>query len=73
LIEQTRVAGASLDTIAAKYQVSRDSLHRHMHRHVSEDLRAEYLAGVPIRELAKRAGEEGLSVLDYLSLVRATL
>jgi hypothetical protein len=55
LIEQTRIAGASLDTIAAKYNVSRDAIWRHMGKHVSEDLRAEYLAAVPMKDLAAKA------------------
>ena len=73
LIEATRVAGASLDTVSAKYGVSRDALHKHMKNHVDDDLRSEYLAAVPLEELAVRAAQEGLSVLLYLSLIRATL
>jgi len=73
LIEATRVAGASLDNIARKFNVSRDSIHRHMTKHVPEDLRAEYLAGVPLKELAEKAAAEGMSVLQYLSLIRSTL
>jgi hypothetical protein len=73
LIEATRIAGASLDTIAAKYNVSRDAIHRHMRNHVPEDLRAEYLAAVPMKDLAAKAAEEGVSVLSYFSIIRATL
>jgi hypothetical protein len=73
LIEQARIVGCSLDTISAKYNVSRDSVFRHMRAHVSEDLRAEYLAAVPLAELAQKAASEGLSVLQYLSIVRSTL
>jgi hypothetical protein len=73
LIEQTRIAGASLDTIAAKYKVSRDSVWRHMKMHVSEDLRAEYLAAVPMKDLAAKAAEEGVSVLQYFSIIRGVL
>jgi hypothetical protein len=72
-IEATRVAGASLDSIAAKYTIGRDALWRHMARHVPEDVRAQYLADVPIKELAQRASAEGLSVLDYLAIVRGVL
>jgi hypothetical protein len=50
LIEQTRIAGASLDSISAKYGVSRDFVFRHMRTHVSEDLKAEYLADPPAAE-----------------------
>jgi hypothetical protein len=72
-IEAVRCAGASLDTVAAKFSISRDSLHRHMHAHVSDDARAQYLANVPIAELAQLAASEGTSVLEYLSLVRSVL
>lgn len=72
-IEATRCAGASLDNIARKFSVSRDAVHRHMTNHVSEDLKAEYLAGIPLKELAEKAASEGISVLEYLSLVRSTL
>jgi hypothetical protein len=73
LIEQTRVAGASLDNIARKYNCHRDAIHRHMRNHVPEDLKAEYLAGVDLKKLAQKAADEGMSVLQYLSIVRATL
>jgi hypothetical protein len=73
LIESTRLAGASLDSIAAKYSVSRDAVFRHMKSHVPDDLKAELLAAVPLEQLAAEAAREGLSVLQYLSLTRATL
>jgi hypothetical protein len=73
LIEQTRIAGASLDSIALKFGCSRDAVHRHMANHVPEDLLAQYLADAPIKELAQRAAAEGISVLQYLSLIRSTL
>jgi hypothetical protein len=72
-IEAVRCAGASLDTVAAKFSISRDSLHRHMHAHVTEDAKAQYLANVPIAELAQLAASEGTSVLEYLSLIRSVL
>jgi hypothetical protein len=73
LIESARIAGVSLDAIAGKYGVSRDSVHRHATRHISDDLKAEYLAAVPLKELAQKAVSEGMSVLEYLSIVRTTL
>jgi hypothetical protein len=72
-IEATRVAGASLDSISAKYKISRDAIWRHCTNHIPEDLRAQYLADVPVRELAQKAAAEGISVLQYLSLIRGTL
>jgi hypothetical protein len=73
LIESTRIAGASLDNISSKYNVSRDAVFRHMHAHVPEDLRAEYLSAVPLKELAVKAATEGISVLQNLSIVRSVL
>jgi hypothetical protein len=68
-----RCAGASLDSVAAKFSCSRDALHRHMGAHVSADAKSQYLADVPIQELAQLAASEGVSVLQYLSLVRSIL
>jgi len=72
-IEATRIAGASLDAIAAKCGVSRDAVHRHMHRHVSEDVQNQYRLDVPVRELAAKAADEGVSLLGYFSIVRGVL
>lgn len=72
-IELTRLAGASLDSIAAKFGIGRDAVWRHMRDHVTEDERALYLADVPVKEMAERAAAESLSLLDYLGLVRSTL
>ena len=70
LIESTRIAGASLDNISARYGVGRDAIHRHMKNHVDDDLRAEYLAATPLKDLAEKAASEGISVLQYLSITR---
>jgi hypothetical protein len=73
LIEATRVAGASLDSIAAKYGTSRDAIWRHMDKHVPEDVRLQYITTIPIKELAERAATEGVSLLDYFGIVRGVL
>jgi hypothetical protein len=72
-IEASRVAGVSLDNLSRKFAVSRDSIFRHMRDHVDADLRAQYLAEVPIKDLAKAAADEGCSVLEYLAIVRSAL
>src|ERR1700732_2903263 len=72
LIGFARVAGCSLDTIAAKHGISRDAIWRHM-KHVDDATRADYLAGIPMKDLAAKAAEEGVSVLQYFSIIRATL
>lgn len=68
-----RLAGASLDTVAAKFECSRDSVWRHMDKHVDDDRRAMLVADVPLKELADRAAEEGVSLLDYFAVIRSTL
>jgi hypothetical protein len=73
LIEASRIAGCSLDAVAAKYEASRDAIARHMANHVSDDDRAQYLAEQPLKELAERAAKENLSLLEYLALVRSLL
>jgi hypothetical protein len=72
-IEQGRVAGISLDNLAKKFGIGRDSIHRHWTNHVSDDVKAQYLLEVPIKDLAARASDESVSVLEYLSIVRAVL
>lgn len=72
-IEAARVAGCSLDAIAAKHGISRDAVWRHCSRHVSESAKAAYLADVPLAEVAERAAKEGGSILHYLALIRSTV
>jgi hypothetical protein len=75
-IEMLRLSGMSLDSIAEKFHLGaggRDCLWRHMKNHVSEDEKAMMFADVPIAEAAARAAEEGVSLLDYLALIRSSL
>ena len=74
LIEAARISGISLDVVAAKYNCSADALGRHFSKgHVSPELRAQYVADVPLKELAAAAAAENTSLLGYLSLMRAAL
>ena len=72
-IEMLRVAGLSLDALAAKFNISRDSIFRHMSNHVSAETRAAYVFDAPVAEMASRAAAEQVTLLDYLSLIRSTL
>jgi hypothetical protein len=73
-IEALRVAGAKLAAIEEAFPgITAGAVYRHMKNHVSEEQKAEYLADVPIREVARRAAEEGTSLLDYFGLVRSTV
>jgi hypothetical protein len=73
-IELMRASGATLDTIARKFNVGRDSVWRHYGRHVSNETKAYLIAGpAKLDELAQRAAAEQLSLLDYLSIIRSAL
>jgi hypothetical protein len=73
LIEGGRVAGISIDVLAAKFKVSRDAIWRHCKSHISDAARADYLAAIPMEELAEKAAAEGVSVLEYFRIIRSTL
>jgi hypothetical protein len=73
-IELLRAGGASLDSLAAKFGLHRDAIHRHWRDHVSDQAKAGYLCGpAELATLAERAAIEGDSVLDYLRLCRTVL
>jgi hypothetical protein len=69
-----RAGGASLDSLAAKFNVNRDALWRHWHKHVTDEAKASYLCGpADMAKLGEKAAVEGDSVLDYLRMCRSTL
>jgi hypothetical protein len=73
-IEMLRAGGASYESIGKKFGMLKDVVWRHWRDHVSDETKAQYYAGpVQLHELAQRAAAEGLSLLDYLSIVRSTL
>ena len=72
-IESARIAGVSLEALATEFGVSRDAVWRHDKSHVKADYRAALIADVPMAELAKRAAEEGVGLLDHLAIVRRTV
>jgi hypothetical protein len=63
--------GAGLRAVARKLLLPYHSLRRHWVGHVSPERRSQLICG-PLKpqELAQRAAEEGLSLLDYLRIVR---
>ena len=73
-IELLRAGGASLDSLAKKFDLSRDAIFRHWRKHVSDEIKASYLVGpAKLAELAEIAAEEGASVLDHFRVVRTML
>jgi hypothetical protein len=69
----TRLAGASLDHLAATFGIERTMIWRHMRDHVSAADKAAYIADIPVQEMVARAAAEGVSLLDYVKIVRASL
>jgi hypothetical protein len=69
-----RASGVSLDVIAEKFNVGRDAVNRHWHGHVSDQMKASFLAGpLQLEELAQKAADTGMSVLDHLHAIRVVL
>jgi hypothetical protein len=73
-IELALVSGVSTRAIAKKFTVSRDAVWRHGANHVPPERRAQLVAGpLTSMELAERAADEGMSLLDHCIMVRSTL
>ncbi|NVN88598.1 MAG: hypothetical protein HXX15_21170 [Rhodopseudomonas sp.] len=73
-VELLKAGGASLDSLAEKFALERDAIHRHWHNHVSPEMKASYLCGpAQLAELAQKAAAEGDSVLDHLRMIRTVL
>jgi hypothetical protein len=71
-IELLLAGGAGQKAVGDKYGLSKDSIHRHWHGHVSEERRLNLVMGpVGRMELSARVAEENSSVLDHLKAVRA--
>lgn len=73
-IDLALVSGAAARAVGRKFNVSPHALGRHLRAHVSPERRAQLVAGpLKLAQLAERAAEEGMSLLDYLGLVRSSL
>jgi hypothetical protein len=73
-IELLRAGGAGLDALATKFELTRDAIHRHWHKHVTPEMKSNYLCGpAQLAELAEKAAIEGDSVLDHLKMIRTVL
>lgn len=73
-IELALVSGASREAIGRKFDVSPDAAGRHNRNHITDERRAQLVAG-PLRlhELAEKAQEADLALVDYLSMLRSSL
>ena len=60
--------------MARRFGLSRDALHRHWRRHVSEETKASYLAGpVALERRFEKALDDGGNAQDYLFLARSLI
>lgn len=66
--------GASVRAICTRFGVQKNACWRHGKLHMSQERRAALIAGpLKMHELAQKAAELDLSLLDYLGLIRSTL
>jgi len=73
-IEALRVGGSTLEELAKRFGIHKDSLHRHMRTHVSAETKISYLAGpAKLQDLANLAADENKSLIEYLGILRSIL
>lgn len=73
-IELLLASGAGQKSVGDKFGLSKDSVFRHWHGHVSQERRAALLLGpAQVQALAAKVAEESESVLDHHKAVRAGL
>ena len=73
-VELLRAGGASLDALADKFSLDRDSIWRHWQNHVTTEMKASYLCGpAQLAELGEKAAAEGDCVLDHLRMICTVL
>ncbi len=73
-IELLLAGGASQKSVGDKFGLSKDSIHRHWHGHVTEERKAALMLGpVQVQALAAKVAEESESVIDHHKATRAGL
>jgi hypothetical protein len=73
-IELLLAGGAGQKAVARKFSISKDSVHRHWHSHVSDARKATLILGPVQKEaLAARVAEEAGSVIDHHRITRSGL
>jgi hypothetical protein len=75
-VELMLAGGASARAVTAKFNLAfaEDCTWRHWRLHVDPERKARMIAGpVKLHQLAQRATEENLSLLDHLHVIRTTL
>jgi hypothetical protein len=74
VLERLFCSGASHQSLAARYGMSRWAVARHCRHHLTERRKAELMAGpVKVGELVNAAALESKSLLEYLQVTRGVL
>jgi hypothetical protein len=74
VLERLHVGGASFESLAARYGMSRWAVARHCRHQLTERRKAELMAGpVKVGELVNAAALESKSLLEYLQVTRGVL
>lgn len=72
-MEVLLVSGAGRRAVAKQFGVSPDAIWRHGKSHISAEQRGQILGGpVKLQELATKAAAEGVSLLDYIAMLRSS-
>ena len=69
-IETLCLSGVGGEAVAEKFGLSKSAVYRHMAAHVDPETKSQIIGDVPLAKMLERATEEGMSLLDYLSIVR---
>ena len=69
-IETAVIAGGEYVALGKKHGLHPDAIARHCKKHVSDADRAAYIADISVKDLAQKASESGLALLDYWSVTR---
>jgi hypothetical protein len=73
-LERLFCGGASKESLAKEFGVSRFSVMRHLRNHLSQRRKAELMAGpVRVHDLANAAAKESKTLLEYLGITRSVL
>jgi hypothetical protein len=74
VLERLFVGGASKESLARRFNVSRFAVLRHTRNHLTDARKSELMMGpIKVGELVNKAADESKSLLEYLGVVRSVL
>jgi hypothetical protein len=73
-LERLFCGGASKESLAREFSVSRFAVMRHVRNHLTQKRKAELMAGpIRVHDLANAAAKESKSLLEFLAITRSVL